>query len=244
MTMRCESVNAQVHCVRQVDMTFDAISRCLLDAWISSPALQPPELYKDVLHKLSVRMRLALIEVASRDCNDWVLKPVVQTRLTNRILNLNALFKAGRLGEFKDQNYLRSAVYPQYHKVIDRKQPLMDVVETKLAGIKVTYDRIILPEKAERPTWLLTCTNGRFMASTPSRELALDNVDETILLHLMAGETVKEIASEVNLSPRTVEHRLERLREQLGARSLPHLTTMLVVAGFDQSITFSRGAKK
>ncbi|WP_155276027.1 winged helix-turn-helix transcriptional regulator, partial [Agrobacterium tumefaciens] len=50
--------------------------------------------------------------------------------------------------------------------------------------------------------------------------------------------SIREIAAHVNLSPRTVEHRLERLRAQIGARSLTHLAAMFVVAGFDQLLDF------
>lgn len=219
-------------------MMFSAISRTLLDNWIGASKPEPSALYEGIVSEMSVRMRLAVIDVSASNSGDWLLKPVKRTRLTSRIINLNALFKAGRLGDFKDQGYLEDAVFSQYRSVIESGQPLIDMVETKLAGVKVSYERIILPEKSAKPSWLLTCTNGRFMASAPSQKLKLDNIDETIMLHLIAGETAREIAVHVNLSPRTVEHRLERLRKQIGARSLTHLAAMLVVAGFNQLLDF------
>ncbi|CDN96479.1 hypothetical protein [Agrobacterium tumefaciens] len=170
-------------------MTFSAISRTLLDNWIGASNPEPSALYEGIVSQMSVRMRLAVIDVSAPNNGDWLLNPIKQTRLTSRIINLNALFKAGRLGDFKDQDYLRNAVFPQYQSVIETRQPLIDMVETRLAGVKVTYERIILPQKSERPSWLLTCTNGRFMASAPSQKLRLDNVDQTIMLHLIVGET-------------------------------------------------------
>jgi DNA-binding CsgD family transcriptional regulator len=225
-------------------MPFNSISRILLDNWLSAEDPQPDEIYRDVINKMPVRMRLTIIDVASERSEDWELRPVRQTRLSTRILNLNALFKAGRFADFKDQEYLKSSVIPQYQAVLDRRQPAIDVVETKLLGIKIAYDRILLPEKSKaRPSWIVTCTYGRFMASAPAGNLSLDNIDETILLHVMAGESAKEIAVHTNLSHRTVEHRLEKLRKQVGARSLPHLISMLVVAGFDRSISFTSGSR-
>jgi DNA-binding NarL/FixJ family response regulator len=76
------------------------------------------------------------------------------------------------------------------------------------------------------------------MAETPTISLQIDATDEAILAALMQGMTVKEIGEEVDLSPRTVEHRLERVKKQLGARSLPHLAVLIVTAGFDRSIRF------
>jgi DNA-binding CsgD family transcriptional regulator len=225
-------------------MPFNTISRTLLDNWLSMADPQPDDIYRDVVDKMSVRMRLTVIDVGAEKPEDWVLRPVRQTRLSTRILNLNALFKAGSFADFKDQEYLNTSVIPQYLAVLDRRQPIIDTVATKLLGIKIAYDRILLPEKAKgRPSWIVTCTYGRFMASTATESPNIDNVDEAILLHVMAGESAKEIAVHMNLSPRTVEHRLERLRKQLGARSLPHLITMLVVAGFDRSIRFTSGGR-
>lgn len=187
-------------------------------------------------------MRLVVIDVSRDSRADWLLNPIRQTNLSSRILNLNSIFKKGTLGDLRDQEYLERSVYPQYESAIRQRIPNIDVVETKILGIKVTYDRIILPQKSvNRPNWLVVCTNGRFMASTPVRNIELDNIDETILLHVMAGESAKEIAAEMKLSPRTVEHRIERLRKQVGARSLAHLVTMLVTAGFGREITFIAG---
>lgn len=224
-------------------MAFNTISQKLLDAWLNADNPKPEELYGGIIDNLSVRMRLSVLDISSGQKEDWILRPIRQTKLSTRILNLNSIFKRSRLGDFKDQEYLRNAVFPQYQFTIERKQPLIDVVETKLFGVRVVYDRIILPEKSdERPGWLVVCTNGRFMASTPTQNLNLDNIDEAILLHVMAGESAKEIAVHMNLSARTIEHRLERLRKQVGARSLPHLVTMLVTAGFNRSITFTAGS--
>lgn len=223
-------------------MAFNAISQKMLDAWLNATNPKQEELYVNIINSLSVRMRLSSIDVSSREPGDWYLQPIRQTKLSPRILNLNAIFKSGRLGEFKDQEYLRKSVFPQYHSIIERKQPMIDSVETTLMGVRIAYDRIILPEKSKtRPNWLVVCTYGRFMASAPAQNLNLDNIDEAILLHVMAGESAKEIAVHMNLSPRTVEHRLERLRKQVGARSLPHLIAMLVTAGFNRSITFTAG---
>lgn len=221
-------------------MAFNTISRSLLDNWLSAEDPKPDDIYRDVIGKMSVRMRLSVIDVGSEKTDDWELRPVRHTRLSTRILNLDAIFKAGRFADFRDQEYLNTSVIPRYRQVLDRRQPMMDTVDTKLLGIRISYDRILLPEKSKaRPSWLVTCTYGRFMASAPSNNLNLDNIDETILIHVMAGETAKEIAAQINLSHRTVEHRLERLRKQVGARTLPHLVSMLTVAGFERSINFT-----
>ena len=84
--------------------------------------------------------------------------------ILGRFLNLNSLFKDGRLGDLKDQSYVESAVLPAYERAL---------------------------------------------------------------------------ASVIHLSPRTVEHRLERIKKQTGAKNLHHLTALVVTVGFDRSIRYT-----
>ena len=221
-------------------MLFAQICQKLIDAWVSSPVDprgSPELIFAPILNDLSFRMRLSVIDLTSTNPLDWQLRTIRHSKLSSRFLNLDRIFKGGRLGDLTDQAYLQEAVLPKYNEVIERRQPLTDVVETKLLGIRVVYDRIILPEKCPgKPCWLITCTHGRFMTGTAVRNPALDATDEDIILHLLDGCSVKEIAAAIHLSPRTVEHRLERLKKQLGARSLPQLAALIVAAGLTQKV--------
>lgn len=213
----------------------------MIDRWLSLGQPAPGEIYADLVGRLTIRMRLSVIDTRKSEAKDWVLSTVRHSGITGRVLNLNSLFKGGRLGDFPDQQYLNEQVYPQYRHVMLTRKPEVDIVQTRLCGVKVAYDRFILPEKADNVGWLLVCTYGRFMASAPSSDIQLDVLDESIILHLLEGETAAKIASSLNLSPRTVEHRLERIRKQVGAKTLPQLVALLLVDGFDRRIKFRDG---
>ncbi len=224
-------------------MLFTTICQRLIDNWIhsgvSSPG-SPEDIYSGILSSLTIRMRLSVIEIISDEPREWLLRPVHQTGILSRILDLDSLFGEGRLGDIKDQAYVESSVLPAYAQAIRVAQPMIDSVETKLLGVRVIYDRIILPQRSKSPPrWLLICTNGRFMAGTSMNNLEIDGTDQEILMALIEGMTSKEIAAIVSLSHRTVEHRLERVKKQVGARSLPHLAALFVTAGFDRSIRHS-----
>lgn len=223
-------------------MSFTSACQKLIDAWVATSAqlsATPDEVYSGIVSTLTIRMRLSVIELSADDPKEWVLQTIRHSRISSRIINLDSLFKGGKLGELKDQAYLESSVLPAYTKAIQVGQPLIDSVEARLVGVRVVYDRIILPQKSEiRPQWLVVCTHGRFMVGAPANNLEIDATDQAILTALMEGMTVKEIGAEVDLSPRTVEHRLERVKKQIGARSLPHLAALFVTAGFDRSIRY------
>lgn len=221
-------------------MTFNALCQKLIDAWVASgqdQEAQPEHVYQVVAKQISIRSRLSLIEVESEDPRQWVLHTIRHSQMTNRLLNLDVIFSGGRLGDIADQAYIERSVVPSYTRAIELQTPILDAVETKILGVKVIYDRIILPQKGRpRPQWLVVCTYGRFMARVPPSVHDIDPTDEAIIISLIEGMTSKEIALEVGISHRTVEHRLERMKKQIGARSLPHLVALLVSAGFDRSL--------
>ena len=221
-------------------MRFNTLCQQMIDAWIScDPADGPEKIYGELQSRLGIRMRLSMLEVDGPDPRDWYLRRIRSSRISARLLNLEALFKDGRLRDFDDQAYLEDAVYPIYRTVAERRQPHIDLVETRLVGMRVVYDRILLPHKSASCRWMLSCTNGRFMARLPDTNIVVDPTDEAILENLLNGCSAKEIAAELNLSPRTIEHRLEKLKGKFGAKSLPHLAAMFVASGFTKSIEFA-----
>lgn len=60
--------------------------------------------------------------------------------------------------------------------------------------------------------------------------LYLNDREMETISYLAAGYGAKEIAREFNLSPRTVEHRIETLKRRLGARNVTHLIAMVLLA--------------
>lgn len=213
------------------ETSFALVSRKLLDAWLASSPDDPADaadLYGGVADLLSVRMRLTLIRVGEGDPLQWKMQAVRTYGFASRLMDFAKLLPDGPLGDVSDRQFMEHAVLPRMLEVIETQQPVIEVVKTKVLGLNVGYDRIMLPQKnARRPEWVITSTMGRFMFMAPRKHAELDLTDESIVQLLLEGATAKEIAGEINVSPRTVEHRLERLKERLGARNLVQLTAML-----------------
>lgn len=220
-------------------MSFNAISRALLDNWLSLPDPTPEQIYGGIIDRISIRWRIAIIRTEARDAADWVLEPVKQMGAVSRLVDLNAIFKGGRLGDIRDRAYVDSAVLPQYRSVVQSRQPAIDQVGAKLLGMKVLYDRILLPQKSQGdPSWLVTACFGRFLSPLPDADPVVDDVDQAIFLSLSKGHSAKEIASFLNLSPRTIEHRIYRLKRQTGAKNTTNLVALLTAAGFEGAIRY------
>ncbi|MDH4442653.1 MAG: helix-turn-helix transcriptional regulator [Rhizobium sp.] len=211
---------------------FTAVSQKMLDAWIASdPAhpVEPARIYDGVQSLLSIKMRLTVFRIQGNDPLQWRMTPIRHSGFTTTLFDLNHAFRDQLIGEFKDQSYMATSVVPRLCQVVENQQPSIELVKTKLFGINLGYDRILLPQRTTgRPQWVISSSYARFLLDTPKRFGAFNVDDEAVVQLLMEGRTAKEIAVQLGLSHRTIEHRLDRLKERFGARNLIHLVVMLL----------------
>lgn len=211
---------------------FSAVSRKMIDNWLQTDPEKPaaPDVvYRDILEMLSIKMRLTVFSIEGDDPKRWHMKAIRHSGFTSRILNINGIFADTYIGDFRDQAYMEEAVIPRLLQVLDSQQPSMELVKTKLFGVNLGYDRILLPQRnAVRPRWIISSSYAQFLLSPTKQQERLDVADEAIVQLLVEGATAKEIAVTLNISHRTVEHRLERMKERYGARNTVHLVAMLM----------------
>ena len=211
---------------------FSAVMRMMLDRWIvTDPGIpsSPDIVYQDVLSMLSIKMRLTVFRIVGDDPLKWQMTPIRHSGFTSSLININKAFEDQRIGDFKDQAYMAEAVIPRLLQVIDNQQPSMELVKTRLFGINLGYDRILIPQRTTgRPAWVISSSYARFLLDAPKQYGAFEVDDEAVVQLLLEGCTAKEIAAQLGLSHRTVEHRLERLKTRFSARNLVHLVVMLL----------------
>jgi Response regulator containing a CheY-like receiver domain and an HTH DNA-binding domain len=211
---------------------FNTVAQRMLDAWIETDPAEPVEplqVYAGVLDLLSIKMRLTVITVNGADPLEWHMKAVRHSGFTSSLFNVNKIFEDQRIGDFKDQTYMANAVIPRLKQVIENQQPSIELVKTQLFGINLGYDRILIPQRTTgRPQWVISSSYARFLLDTPKTYGKFDVDEEAVVQLLLEGCTAKEIAAQLGLSNRTVEHRLDKLKSRFGARNLVHLVVMLL----------------
>ncbi|WP_286170483.1 hypothetical protein [Rhizobium sp. AU243] len=125
-----------------------AVTRIMIDNWLqTSPgdAAKPEAIYNDILGHLSIKMRLTLFTVTSDNPKKWHMKAIRHSGFTSRILNINKIFADCYVEDFKDQKYMEDAVIPRLRQVMESQQPSMELVKTRLFGVNLGYDRILIP---------------------------------------------------------------------------------------------------
>lgn len=206
-----------------------------MDAWLQAEAgCRPEELCANILGRLTIRMALSTVNTSASDPYHWFFHRVKDFGFKSQLLD--RMRREFPDAELKDLNreFVDSAIIPAYTRAIETRRPSIDVVTTKILGVRVGYERLILPEKADGPpTWCISLAEGRFFIP-PATVVKTDVTDDGIVQLLIEGQTAKEIAISLDLSPRTVEHRIDRLKARYEAKNLVHLIAKLVGAQVDR----------
>ncbi|MCZ4072834.1 hypothetical protein [Agrobacterium sp. LMR679] len=144
-------------------------------------AARPEAVYNDILGHLSIRMRLTLFTVTSDNPKKWHMKAIRHSGFTSRIFNINRIFADCYVEDFKDQKYMEDAVIRRLRHVMEWQQSSMELVKTRLFGVNLGYDRILIPQKnTARPQWVISSSYAQFLLSPPQQHEKLDVADEAI----------------------------------------------------------------
>ena len=218
--------------------SFNSLSHQLIDEWLKADSLDSPgDLYGPFINEVSIKMALSVVETTAPEPYDWyfyrviqwgykskLLKPMLAEYPNAQLLNLNR--------SFVDKNIVPA--FQRVLRVLDSKRPTIDMVKTEVLGVRIGYERLIIPQKTNGlPKWCLSLKEGRF-AIPSHQEIKSDLTDEGIIQLLIEGNTAREIAELLNLSPRTIEHRIDKMKIRFGAKNLVHLVAKLVGSQVDQ----------
>lgn len=109
-----------------------------------------------------------------------------------------------------------------------RPAPVRERAAIVRAGIEGLMSALDRDEHAETVNWYAR-RYGRYAAVDAHEELSDDEF--TALILAADGFTSKQIASRTNVSARTAEARLERVRDKLGAVNRIHMVVRAMRAG-------------
>ncbi|WP_168801272.1 helix-turn-helix domain-containing protein [Rhizobium rhizophilum] len=209
--------------------SFNSLSQGLIDVWLASDEMTMPEsLYSGFIGSLSIKMALSVVGTAHGDPYDWTFQRIKDFGFKSHLLGqLRLQFPDATLRDL-DRRFVDEAIIPAYSRCLQVGRPTLELVRTKLLGVRIGYERLILPQKCEgRPSWCISLVEGRFFIP-PSKEAKTDMTDENIIQLLIEGQTTREIAEVLHLSPRTIEHRIDKLKARFEAKNLVHLVAKLV----------------
>ncbi|TBG58385.1 LuxR family transcriptional regulator [Rhizobium leguminosarum] len=185
-------------------------SRVLLDGWISSSKETSPEqLYGPASEHFPASMVLCL---QGSERSTIVRGYSVQVGQNTTVDEIACRWLASR-----------------HDEVQKRARPISARELVEADGNHFAFNALLLPQKGGG--WSLAAVDIRFVLPSSNLAADLNRVDHAIFQLLYQGFSIKEIAQEVELSYRTIEHRVERLKARLGARTLPQLVALSIADG-------------
>lgn len=211
--------------------SFNLLSRALLDTWItSSNTTSPAEIYAEVANRLNAKMALFVMKTEAFDPYSWQLLRIRNFDFRSSLLAQLAPAFADTVLRDLDRDFVDHTMIPAYSRAVTLRRPTKEMVRSQIGRIQMGYERLILPQKtAQRPEWCVSLVAARYLLPK-MLEAKTDAIDENVIQLLIEGHATKEIADWLNLSPRTIEHRLGRLKDRFEAENLVHLVAKIVAA--------------
>lgn len=208
------------------NVSFTDLARRLTDAWLASSG--EPEssavICCSVKDLLKINMVLISIEMAATPAN-WRLEFVKKYRIPTRLMDGDRLQISGLLGKSPDVGLLKSALVEVCQKVMTTGRPLTGRIDQTLENARVIASGIILPDPTGEKAWCVILGEVHSITMVP-RDTRFDDVDLSVLQLLREGMSAREIGSVLELSPRTVEHRIEKIKARVGVTSITALTAL------------------
>lgn len=210
--------------------TFADIAKEAVQIWKHTPQDSLTSAEADASRFVSLAclpgMNVHFLNLQSDDPLEFVMHRVV-------LKTLIGAERPSRLADLEDQDFVRDHMIAAYCSARDTKESRIERINTSLEGVQVVYDRLILPERTSgsRARWAVVLFHPRLILPASDASASVTNREHDVLTLVLQGQTAREIAATLNLSPKSVEHRIADLKRKYGARNLPHLVSLAVSAG-------------
>ncbi|AQS62598.1 hypothetical protein AGRHK599_LOCUS278 [Rhizobium rhizogenes] len=205
-----------------------------MDAWISAGADTDGAdiICASVADYLAPDMILTVTGTAATDPLDWTLSLIRGYEVPSGLADI---LPAGTDLPFRhllDRQFTLGTMVAGRQRAIAQARPEIESVDGCLSNVRMFGDRIILPSRntGRHGSWCVSLVRIRCLLPTTKPAPEPDIAELAILQLLREGYTARDIGVRIGLSPRTVEHKLEKLKAAFGARSVAHLATLSIAS--------------
>lgn len=208
------------------NVSFTDLARRLTDAWLASSG--DPEasavICRSLKALLKINMVLISIETIGTPSN-WRVEFVRKYGIPTRLINSDRLQGSGPLGNSSDMGLLKLDLVEVCQKVMTSGRPLTGRIDQTFENARVIASGTVLPDPNQERAWCVVLGEVHSITMVP-RDTRFDDVDISILQLLREGMSARGIGSVLELSPRTVEHRIEKIKAKVGVTSITALTAL------------------
>lgn len=214
--------------------TFDQCVKRLMDAWITAgvEVNGSAVICRSVLEYLRPDVMLTVTDTSATDPLDWSFSFVRGYEVPSCFADRLALKSAQPFRAIPDRRFALDTLIAARERAITQARPEIGTIDARLLDVRIVGDRIILPGRNadQIAAWCVSLLHIRCLLPVAQVTPELDATSLAILQLLREGHTAKDIALRTDLSTRTIEHKLEKLKAGFGARSVAHLVTLSITS--------------
>ena len=208
-----------------------------MDAWISAGADTDGAdiICGSVLDYLAPDMILTVTGTAATDPLDWTISVIRGYEVPSGLAHILPYGLDLPFRHLPDRQFTLGTMVAGRQRAIAQARSEIDSVDACLSDVRMFGDRIILPPRSasRHVSWCVSLVRIRCLLPLAETAHEPDAAELAILQLLREGYSARDIGVRIGFSPRTVEHKLEKLKTAFGARSVAHLATLSIASALE-----------
>lgn len=202
------------------NVSFSDFCRRLTDTWLgsSSGSISPDEVYRSVADFLRINMALVVVHTAKAPVA-WQFEFVRQYGIPTGLIDVGVLQKAGRLFDVPVSALLKQRMIEGCQKAISDGRPTTGKIDVVIESARIIGDAIILPDPTPKRAWCVILGEVHSISAV-AHDVRMDDIDLSIVQLLREGLSARRIGELLELSPRTIEHRIEKMKTRAAVETL------------------------
>ena len=208
------------------NVSFAELTRRLTDAWLESSGMSvsADAICRPVQDLIRINMVLMIVDMTKAP-PDWRIDFVRKYGIPTSLVDAKRLQNTGNLLDLPGRAFVQQHVVEVCQKAIADGRPVIGRVDHVIQEVRVLGRRVIIPDPTSKKAWCVILGEVHSLAAV-GRDARFDDVDLSIMQLLREGMSAREIGRVIELSPRTVEHRIERMKARASVRAIIPLLAM------------------
>lgn len=213
-------VSVQLVAPLKPNVSFSDLSRRLTDTWLgsSSGSISLHEVCRSVADYLRINMALVVVHTEKATI-DWHVEFIRRYGIPTGLIDVGVLQKAGRLCDVPVSALLKQRMIEGCQKAIPDGRPITGKIDVFIEGARIMGDAIILPDPTPKRAWCVILGEVHSISAV-AHDVRMDDIDLSIVQLLREGLSARRIGELLELSPRTIEHRIEKMKARAAVETL------------------------
>ncbi|MCW8057499.1 hypothetical protein [Agrobacterium tumefaciens] len=200
---------------------FNDLTRRVTDEWLenSGKSATAEAICRSVQDLARVNMVLAIIDMEAKTPHDWRANFVRPYGIPTTLFDAPGLQRTRSLSGFSEKASVEKHVIDACQNAVATGRPDFSKIDVTIRDIRLVCSRLILPDPSGSGRWCVVLAEVHSI-SLIGRPTRFDDTDLSILQLLREGLSGRQVGATLNLSPRTIEHRIERMKARTGVGAI------------------------